>query len=295
MVSGNRPGIRKRPWTQAAATGAEHKRPTRRILRSRPEPFGPRTPPYAAMRPSRVPAGVAHGSGMTLPDAYLEVQHPCWSCNSSSSSANAPADARRWEPVREPRKRDVLLPPRLRRLPWPRGRRRARRGSNGGRSPGTCAWRGRRGTGRAACRRRAAATGRDPAIRPPAPTGVRMTGGGACAVWRACGRPCAARGRRCSIRPSTGPSSAVSAGTAGGTRSRRTGTHVLRLASPPAVEALRPGIRPIPRMPAPSPTSIRMTRRSSSDRCEHASLIGATSLRTGYPDNLQSNGCCTFN
>ena len=102
MVSGNRPGIRKRPWTQAAATGAEHKRPTRRILRSRPEPFGPRTPPYAAMRPSRVPAGVAHGSGMTLPDAYLEVQHPCWSCNSSSSSANAPADARRWEPVREP-------------------------------------------------------------------------------------------------------------------------------------------------------------------------------------------------
>ena len=22
--------------------------------------------------------------------------------------------------------------------------------------------------------------------------------------------------------------------------------------------------------------------------------IGATSLRTGYPDNLQSNGCCTF-
>ena len=65
---------------------------------------------------------------------------------------------------------------------------------------------------------------RDPAIRPPATTGVRMTGGGACAVWRACGRPCAARGRRCSIRPSTGPSSAVSAGTAVRTRSRWTGT-----------------------------------------------------------------------
>mgnify|MGYP006885636610 CR=1 FL=1 len=43
------------------------------------------------MRPSRVPAGVAHGSGMTLPDVYLEVQHPCRSCNSSSSPANAPA------------------------------------------------------------------------------------------------------------------------------------------------------------------------------------------------------------
>ena len=35
--------------------------------------------------------------------------------------------------------------------------------------------------------------------------------------------------------------------------------------------------------------------RSSSDRCEYTSPIGATSLRTGYPDNLQSNGCCTFN
>lgn len=28
---------------------------------------------------------------MTLPDVYLEMQHPCWSCNSSSSSANADA------------------------------------------------------------------------------------------------------------------------------------------------------------------------------------------------------------
>ena len=55
---------------------------------------------------------------------------------------------------------------------------------------------------------------------PPATTGVRMTGGGACVVWRACGRPCAARGRRCS----SGPSSDASAGTAVRTRSRWTGT-----------------------------------------------------------------------
>ncbi|ERI83289.1 hypothetical protein BIFBIF_00968 [Bifidobacterium bifidum ATCC 29521 = JCM 1255 = DSM 20456] len=48
-------------------------------------------------------------------------------------------------------------------------------------------------------------------------------------------------------------------------------------------------------MPAPLPISIRMTWRSSSDRREHAHPIGATSLRTGYLDNLQSNGCCTFN
>ncbi|WP_229090426.1 hypothetical protein, partial [Bifidobacterium longum] len=26
-----------------------------------------------------------------VPDVYLEVQHPCWSCNSNSSSANASA------------------------------------------------------------------------------------------------------------------------------------------------------------------------------------------------------------
>ncbi len=126
MVSGNRPGIRKRPWTQAAATGAEHKRPIPRSPRSRPEPFGPQIPPYAAMRPSRVPADVAHGSGMTLPDVYLEVQHPCWSCNSSSSS---PASGGRPEMGTRPGtgKRDVLLPPRPRRLLRPRGRRRARR------------------------------------------------------------------------------------------------------------------------------------------------------------------------
>lgn len=72
------------------------------------------------------------------------------------------------------------------------------------------------------------------------------------------------------------------------------GNYVLRLISLPTVEALRPGIRPIPRTPAPLPISIWMTRRSSSDRCEYTSPVGATSLRTGYPDNLQSNGCCTF-
>ena len=201
MISGNRPGIRKRPWTQAAATGAEHKRPTRRSPRSRPEPFGPRIPPCAAMRPSRVPAGVAHGSGMTLPDVYLEVQHPCWACNSSSSPANAPVGVRRWEPVRESgnatsSRRHARAASCCRvegGAPGAHGDG-GRRGSNGRRSPGARAWWGRRGTGRAACRRRAAATSRDPAIRPPAPTGVRMTGGGACAVRRACGRPCAGRG-----------------------------------------------------------------------------------------------------
>ena len=35
--------------------------------------------------------------------------------------------------------------------------------------------------------------------------------------------------------------------------------------------------------------------RSSSDRCEYTFPIGATSPRTGFLDNLQSNGCCTFN
>ena len=29
-----------------------------------------------------------------IPDVYLEVQHPCWSCNSNSSSANASAGVR---------------------------------------------------------------------------------------------------------------------------------------------------------------------------------------------------------
>ena len=44
-----------------------------------------------------------HGEWMTVgdinlavrrPDVYLEVQHPCWSCNSNSSSANASAGVR---------------------------------------------------------------------------------------------------------------------------------------------------------------------------------------------------------
>ena len=48
------------------------------------------------------------------------------------------------------------------------------------------------------------------------------------------------------------------------------GNHVLRLISLLTVEALRPSIRPILRMLVPLPISIWMTRRSSSDRCEHA-------------------------
>lgn len=32
--------------------------------------------------------------GSSHPDVYLEVQHPCWSCNSNSSSANASAGVR---------------------------------------------------------------------------------------------------------------------------------------------------------------------------------------------------------
>jgi hypothetical protein len=70
---------------------------------------------------------------------------------------------------------------------------------------------------------------------------------------------------------------------------------MLRLISLLMLDGLRPGKRAIFLTLVPLPTSIRMTWRSSSDRCEHASPIGATSLRTGYPDNLQSNGCCTFN
>ena len=48
------------------------------------------------------------------------------------------------------------------------------------------------------------------------------------------------------------------------------GNHVSRSISLPTVEALRPSIRPILRMLVPLPISIRMPRRSSSDRCEHA-------------------------
>ena len=105
---------------------------------------------------------------------------------------------------------------------------------------------------------------------PPSTTGGCMTGGGACAVWRACGRPCAARGPRCSSGPSTGPSSDASAGTAVRTRSRWTGNHMLRLISLLMLDGLRPGKRAIFLTLVPLPTSIRMTWRSSSDRCEHA-------------------------
>ena len=72
------------------------------------------------------------------------------------------------------------------------------------------------------------------------------------------------------------------------------GNHVLRLISRLMLDGLRPSIAPIPRMLAPLPTSIWMTWRSSSDRCEYTSPIGATSLRTGFLGNFQSNGCCTF-
>ena len=36
----------------------------------------------------------AEREGAVPPDVYLEVQHPCWSCNSNSSSANASAGVR---------------------------------------------------------------------------------------------------------------------------------------------------------------------------------------------------------
>ena len=38
-----------------------------------------------------IPYGLGAGG---VPDVYLEVQHPCWSCNSNSSSANASAGVR---------------------------------------------------------------------------------------------------------------------------------------------------------------------------------------------------------
>ena len=38
---------------------------------------------------------LAEGDDLSAPpDVYLEVQHPCWSCNSNSSSANASAGVR---------------------------------------------------------------------------------------------------------------------------------------------------------------------------------------------------------
>ena len=53
------------------------------ILRRRPE-----VNIYAAFRISKSVECVHY------PDVYLEVQHPCWSCNSNSSSANASAGVR---------------------------------------------------------------------------------------------------------------------------------------------------------------------------------------------------------
>ena len=69
---------------------------------------------------------------------------------------------------------------------------------------------------------------------------------------------------------------------------------MLRLISLLMLDGLRPSKRAIFLTLVPLPTSIWMTWRSSSDRREYTFPIGATSLRTGYLDNLQSNGCCTF-
>ena len=41
-----------------------------------------------------LPQSVALKHEYESPDVYLEVQHPCWSCNSNSSSANASAGVR---------------------------------------------------------------------------------------------------------------------------------------------------------------------------------------------------------
>ena len=118
-----------------------------------------------------------------------------------------------------------------------------------------------------------------------------MTGDGACAVWRACGRPCAGWEYLLAHRPVFSRF---------GRYGRQDslpldGNHMLRLISLPMPDGLRPGKRAIFLTPVPLPISIWMTWRSSSGRCEYAFPIGATSLRTGFLDNLQSNGCCTFN
>lgn len=130
-------------------------------------------------------------------------------------------------------------------------------------------------------------------MRPPASTGARTTGDAVCVASSCAGRPCAARARRCS---SARPTPVL----------RRLGwygrydpfsldgNHVLRLISLLMVDALRPSIVAIARMPVPLPISIWMTWRSSCDRCEYTAPIGATSFRTGFLDNYQSTGCCTF-
>ena len=165
------------------------------------------------------------------PVVYFEVQHCCWSCNSRSSPAMPIRISPRSGGYRRITPFPFSLSPRRRleygsakhvSTPGP-SRRRVRRTNPAPSSHVTATRAGRRRTlgdgnpsGNRETRRPPAAT---PAP-PPATTGVRMTGGGACVVWRACGRPCAARGRRCS----SGPSSDASAGTAVRTRSRWTGT-----------------------------------------------------------------------
>ena len=69
------------------------------------------------------------------------------------------------------------------------------------------------------------------------------------------------------------------------------GNHVSRLISRPAADACRPGTMAMRRTLAPLPIPIRTTCRSSSDRCEYT----WPKAQHPYPDNLQSNGCCTFN
>lgn len=47
------------------------------------------------LKPGRMPRFKSYKrDGQRFPDVYLEVQHPCWSCNSNSSSANASAGVR---------------------------------------------------------------------------------------------------------------------------------------------------------------------------------------------------------
>ena len=136
-------------------------------------------------------------------------------------------------------KRDVLPPPRPRRLLWPRGRQRAQR-SRRWRS----AWTQRQTV--SGHTRMAESSGNRTRGLPPTGGGDQPRPGHSAArahrrshdgrvAPARFGAPAAGlappRGRRCSIRPSTGPSSAVSAGTAGRTRSRWTGT-TCRVRSP---------------------------------------------------------------
>ena len=51
---------------------------------------------YPSLRPAEraVAQYIRNHIEEAAPDVYLEVQHPCWSCNSNSSSANASAGVR---------------------------------------------------------------------------------------------------------------------------------------------------------------------------------------------------------